>query len=542
MPAQPQSSEWSQASPACGFPANAFSIGDRVETHSLSTAVLNGKQGTVVGFQDDRVKVELAMAGEKALKPANLKLVSEPSLRDQKLHRRDQGQSDNPEKRIASERKKAQRAVAKQLEQEGEVRQAEERQKHHAAEMAAVAELQDLFPQVDAAAIPQALALCHGNKELAAEWILAHLPQDDAPPTPSAYPHGQAAQRTHQAQLRVLRRKSVLVGINYFGTKAELRGCINDVWNMKKLLTETFGWDASCIRILVDDRQAPGNYGPPTKANIISALRWLAEGVESGDVLFFHFSGHGAQSEDPNGYEEDGMNETICPMDFQQAGMITDDEIGDMIVKDLPEGTRLTAIMDCCHSGTGLDLPFTWTGRAWKEETNPFHSCCDVQLFSGCEDEDCSADAMSAYGAPGGAMTSAFCDVLRAGPLGYSYPELMARLDKLMRKRGFSQRPQLTSSQMFDGGRPFDLDSAVINSNATLGRIFRRRFPPQPRPMEGPLADMLGIGMVVVGGMMAADMVGSMAGGGMDGISDMASSMSGFGGGFGGSLLGDFWR
>ena len=41
------------------------------------------------------------------------------------------------------------------------------------------------------------------------------------------------------------------------------------------------------------------------------------QGARAGDVLFFHFSGHGAQEEDPKGWEEDGMNETILPVDFK---------------------------------------------------------------------------------------------------------------------------------------------------------------------------------------------------------------------------------
>jgi hypothetical protein len=32
------------------------------------------------------------------------------------------------------------------------------------------------------------------------------------------------------------RRKALLIGINYFGTANELRGCINDVHNMVNLL------------------------------------------------------------------------------------------------------------------------------------------------------------------------------------------------------------------------------------------------------------------------------------------------------------------
>jgi hypothetical protein len=38
--------------------------------------------------------------------------------------------------------------------------------------------------------------------------------------------------------------------------------------------------------------------------------------------------------------------------------MISDDELFELIVRPLPSGCRLTAIFDCCHSGSALDLPF----------------------------------------------------------------------------------------------------------------------------------------------------------------------------------------
>ena len=36
----------------------------------------------------------------------------------------------------------------------------------------------------------------------------------------------------------------------------------------------------------------------------------------------------------------------------------------DYLCKPLPRGCRLTAIMDCCHSGTAMDLPYVFVGTA----------------------------------------------------------------------------------------------------------------------------------------------------------------------------------
>jgi len=401
------------------------------------------------------------------------------------------------------------------------------------------AALQAMFPQESSTRIKEALARCRGDTAAAADWLMRQSPvtQQPAQPAPQqavpgyaqayrpgtnpgGYPTGAgfaptsppvaAPRATGRPPKLSGRRRALLIGINYFGTQAELRGCINDVKNIENLLVRTFGWPQSCIRTLTDDDRRC----MPTRANITMQLRWLVQDVQPGDVLFFHFSGHGAQEEDPHGYEEDGMNETIVPVDFKSAGQMTDDEISEILVRHLPEGVRLTAVMDCCHSGTGLDLPFAWNPRrGWKEETNPFLSLGDVQLFSGCEDDDTSSDASTAYGAAGGAMTTAFCDVLRQNPGGLTYAQFMQQLTSVIHRRGFSQHAQLTSSQRFEFDRPFLLDDIIPNSNASIGRVFRRKFPPRPRQIQGPLADMLGLGAAVVGGLVLGEVAGDVAGG-----------------------------
>merc|ERR1712125_105284 len=151
-------------------------------------------------------------------------------------------------------------------------------------------------------------------------------------------------------------KKAVLVGINYLShQRGRLKGCINDVKNMQNFLAK-YGFNGQNVRVLTDDLTDASRQ--PTRANILRDLRWLVQGARPGDSLFFHFSGHGSQVVDTSGDEDDGMDETILPVDYNKAGQIIDDELHEILVAPLPAGCKLTSLMDCCHSGTGLDLPY----------------------------------------------------------------------------------------------------------------------------------------------------------------------------------------
>lgn len=73
--------------------------------------------------------------------------------------------------------------------------------------------------------------------------------------------------------------------------------------------------------ILTDDQQNP--ISRPTKENMLRAMRWLVEGAESHDSLFFHYSGHGGQIVDFTSDQDDVYDETIFPVDFRKNGPIT---------------------------------------------------------------------------------------------------------------------------------------------------------------------------------------------------------------------------
>ena len=193
-----------------------------------------------------------------------------------------------------------------------------------------------------------------------------------APPPPpqqmQSFGHGAPSSYGFQYSACTGRRKALLIGINYFNQKGQLRGCINDVKNMSAYLVGSFGYRREDMVILTDDQQNP--MSQPTKQNILRAMHWLVKDAKPNDSLFFHYSGHGGQTADTDGDEEDGYDEVIYPVDFRLVGHIVDDEMHRIMVKSLQPGVRLTAIFDSCHSGSALDLPYIYSTQGVLKEPN----------------------------------------------------------------------------------------------------------------------------------------------------------------------------
>ncbi|KAK6443578.1 Ca(2+)-dependent cysteine protease [Oleoguttula sp. CCFEE 5521] len=190
------------------------------------------------------------------------------------------------------------------------------------------------------------------------------------PPPQQMQSFGQGAPQGYSFQYSNCtgRRKALLIGVNYFGQRGQLRGCINDVKNMSSYLNGYFGYKREDMVCLTDDQQSP--MSQPTKANILRAMHWLVKDARPNDSLFFHYSGHGGQTKDLDGDEDDGYDEVIYPVDFREAGHIVDDEMHRIMVAPLQPGVRLTAIFDSCHSGSALDLPYIYSTQGVLKEPN----------------------------------------------------------------------------------------------------------------------------------------------------------------------------
>ena len=144
-----------------------------------------------------------------------------------------------------------------------------------------------------------------------------------------------------------------------YSTTKQYRGCVNDVVNIKKFFEKHYPIDESMV--LTDDPQTePETDHAPTKKNILAGFKWLVRNVQPGDSLLLHYSGHGGKVKNTDGTEASGYDQTIIPLDYHKNGHILDDDVHDLLCKDLPKGVRLTAIFDCCHSESIMDLPYIY--------------------------------------------------------------------------------------------------------------------------------------------------------------------------------------
>lgn len=225
----------------------------------------------------------------------------------------------------------------------------------------------------------------------------------------------------------------MIVGVSYKNTKDELKGCINDANCMKFMLMKRFQFPESCILMLTEEEADPMRW--PTKNNITMAMHWLVLSCKPGDSLVFHFSGHGNNQMDDNGDEVDGFDETLLPVDHRTSGVIVDDEINATIVRPLPYGVKLHAIVDACHSGTVMDLPYLcrmdrlgnyeWEDHRPKTGMWKGTSGGEVFSFTGCDDDQTSADTPQLSGSAWtGAMTYAFIQAIERGH-GMTYGSLL---------------------------------------------------------------------------------------------------------------------
>lgn len=251
---------------------------------------------------------------------------------------------------------------------------------------------------------------------------------------------------------------ALLIGceyVNYARRRLDTRlpGCHRDIQEAYNLLTRRYNVDPKNIDVLSDGKVSRTR-APPTLLNIKNALQSLLQKSRSPSVshLILYYSGHGLQVRDNSGDEADKKDEAIVPVDYKTSGFLTDDYIYEHFWKNLkPHIKQVTAIFDCCNSGTVLDLPYRYTSpnRIEKINTIPDMNSPLVISFSGCHDPQTSASAYNLERRKKwqGAMSWCLRTVLsqyRYGQIPLN--ELCDKVRAMLRARGFRQVPQLALS------------------------------------------------------------------------------------------------
>lgn len=183
------------------------------------------------------------------------------------------------------------------------------------------------------------------------------------------------------------RKRALLVGISDYCPPRMAAKCnshgkywwdlnsANDVDALARtLVSDKFGFKRADVKVLKTNAET-------THANIINTFKsFLIEQTSPGDIVYFHFSGHGSQVADDRthgnnpkvGDEFDGLDESLIPSDYgtRQDGSnnIRDDEL-EQLLASLTD-RHVTVTVDSCYSGTitrgGLRLV-----RGMKSERPP---------------------------------------------------------------------------------------------------------------------------------------------------------------------------
>lgn len=262
-------------------------------------------------------------------------------------------------------------------------------------------------------------------------------------------------------------KKSLHIGINYYGLTNQLNGCINDVVNITTFIKTQQGFLDKNITILTDDISNTDPLKIPTKTNILTALTNLLLSGIPGDLLFFTYSGHGTST---LGNIPINYNKTeLVPSDYNtlptypyELLLIKDSEIKSIIDANLKPGVTLFAIVDACKSGSVFNLVYEYIDSKSKYNTRVNSTESDtkgqVVMISGSTDTETSADAYI-DNVWEGAMTWSFIETLTnyissKNPL--TWKTLITSMRSQLRENGYTQNPQLSS------GLPLNMDDLTF--------------------------------------------------------------------------------
>lgn len=193
--------------------------------------------------------------------------------------------------------------------------------------------------------------------------------------------------------------------------------CSRDIWNItKKLLSDlpidkkqiyTFFREPSSDRYAEKIKQfGITNINYSTIINIKNCFDYVITSAKlTPTTIIFHYSGHGYQIPDNDGDELDGCDEIFL------GHTMTDDFIWNNLVSRLPKSSHIFALMDACHSGSGMDFPYIWKNNKWElAKRKNINAFCSGFSLSACNDSQCASQDVGETTGFSGSLTAGICD------------------------------------------------------------------------------------------------------------------------------------
>ena len=278
------------------------------------------------------------------------------------------------------------------------------------------------------------------------------------------------------------RKRALLVGVSDYCRDNSARECRargkywwdlnsgNDVDAIESvLMSDRFGFRKEEIKVLKTKEET-------THDAIVNAFKsFLIEQTCPGDIVYFHYSGHGGQVEDddkhgPNpklGDEFDGIDESLIPSDYVTQGdgskNIRDDELEQLLAG--LSGRHVTITADSCFSGTisrngrrlvrGISFPRVVAPNSRGEKDGPsglfpegarlpgslvvISAARNNQLASETDDQATRKEM--------GALSSSLARALAGAGPETTYRDLFERINSEVTRRHDDQDPQLEGSR-----------------------------------------------------------------------------------------------
>jgi hypothetical protein len=240
-----------------------------------------------------------------------------------------------------------------------------------------------------------------------------------------------------------INKKGLFIGTNYKNSplSVQLSGPENDAINLSSFFKNSFHF-SECKTIIGSKA---------SKYNIMEGIKWLLKDAKEGDLLFFHYSGHGTQITDFDGNEIDGKDEVLVPDDFKLNGFISDDELFKKLILKVPKNIGLVNIIDTCHSGSMLDLPNKYISKndTILGQYSKMFIKGNIVSISASQDNQTASDVRTSTTSYG-ALTNVLMSCIGKRQLRISLSTLLKDMTKELKKAGFSQTPVISTSESIE--------------------------------------------------------------------------------------------